>query len=94
MSELINDNEPLIYDEIRSKCKEYGISLSELCRRGGIHRHQFKAWKHENPKSIETLKTLEKELKKIAAVESNGFYCKSDSEVCKNQCTFCKTNFK
>tara|TARA_R110002051_G_scaffold323593_1_gene417732 strand:+ start:501 stop:701 length:201 start_codon:yes stop_codon:yes gene_type:complete len=65
MAKLINTDYELIYDGIVEQCKQKGVSVSEICRRSGIHRHQIKTWKHNNPKSIETLNKITTELNKI-----------------------------
>lgn len=47
------------YKSLKIKCAEAGTSITEVCRRAGIHHQVIHAWREREPKSIKTLRTLE-----------------------------------
>jgi len=91
MSILINNESPLFYDELKKKCKENGISLSELCRMADISRDSLANWKNQNPGTIKTLFAIEKIFSNLKDIEpgENGFFCMAEKS-CKIQCQYCQ----
>ncbi len=83
---LINNNSSLLYTQIKLKAKQANLTMKELCKRSGVSQNTLSSWKHENPRTIETLIKLENTLNKF----DGGFYCMSDGEKCARQCTHCK----
>ena len=92
MSIIINTESAVLYNEIKKKCKENGITVSKLCEMSGINRHSLANWKTENPGTIKTLFAIEKIFANLKEIEpnENGFYCMNVGDSCVSQCVYCK----
>tara|TARA_R110002167_G_scaffold24774_4_gene86657 strand:- start:457 stop:747 length:291 start_codon:yes stop_codon:yes gene_type:complete len=90
--EIINSKSPIIYEQIKSKCKDNGISISKLCEMADISRDTLANWKTENPGTIKTLFAIEKIFSELKAIQpgENGFYCMNVGDSCSSQCRYCE----
>jgi hypothetical protein len=57
-----------VFTEITERCKQTGISVSELCLRARVDRNNFQRWKVKTPNSVDVYVRLNLELNKL---ESN-----------------------
>jgi transcriptional regulator with XRE-family HTH domain len=52
------------YQRIKERADRIGISISELCKRTGIHRQTLDYWKRNEPITFDYLERINQELKK------------------------------
>lgn len=92
MSIIINTESTNLYEEIKQKCKEFGITVSKLCVDADISRDTLANWKNKNPGTVDILFAIEKVFQEIKEKEprENGFYCMADGDSCSTQCKFCE----
>lgn len=68
---LLNPSQT-VYDNIKSRCKELDISLSDLCRVGGIPRERLQYWVKKNPNTVQTLVDVEKAFAKVVELKNKN----------------------
>ena len=44
-----------IFPFLEQKCKEKGLSLTEVCRDANVERSGLERWKKENPKTLNSV---------------------------------------
>jgi hypothetical protein len=59
-----------VYELIENRCKNLGISISELCRQTKVNRQALQSWKDKNPASIERKILLEKKLDELETLKN------------------------
>ena len=76
MSIIINTNSPNLYEEIKKKCKRYGITVAQLCNDAEISRDTLSNWKNKNPGTVDLLYKIEKVFQEKKPCAFNCAKCK------------------
>lgn len=56
---MITNEDSLIYETIKKRCKANGITVGQFCETANINRNSLANWKNKNPETVKTLRAID-----------------------------------